>query len=119
MLAPVGKKPSLVLSRRALLSGPLGARSDAGIPQHGRRILGRGEGSVLSEWQDYITTDPEVLRGKPRLKGTRIPVGLVLGYLAAGKTAADILHEFPDLTPEQIAACLNFARDLCEFEVTA
>jgi uncharacterized protein (DUF433 family) len=61
-------------------------------------------------------SDPEILRGKPRLKGTRIPVGLVLGYLAAGKTAADIVAEFPDLTHEQIAACLDYARELAEFE---
>lgn len=70
-------------------------------------------------WKDYITSDPEVLRGKPRLKGTRIPVSLVLGYLAAGKTAEEIMVEFPDLTREQVAACLDFARDLAEFEVTA
>jgi len=61
-------------------------------------------------------SDPEILRGKPRIKGTRIPVGLVLGYLAAGRTSADIRTEFPDLTNEQIAACLDYARDLAEFE---
>jgi len=60
------------------------------------------------EWKQHIVSDPEILRGKPRIKGTRIPVGLVLGYLAAGKTSADILAEFPDLTNEQIAACLDF-----------
>jgi uncharacterized protein (DUF433 family) len=48
--------------------------------------------------------------------GTRIPVGLVLGHLAAGKTSAEILVEFPDLTIEQIAACLDYARELAEFE---
>jgi uncharacterized protein (DUF433 family) len=68
-------------------------------------------------WKDYITSDPEVIRGKPRLKGTRIAVSLVLGYLAAGKTAEEILAEFPDLTREQIAACLDYARDLAEFGV--
>jgi uncharacterized protein (DUF433 family) len=67
-------------------------------------------------WKQYIVSDPEILRGKPRIKGTRIPVGLVLGHLAAGKTAADILTEFPDLTSEQIAACLDYARELSEFE---
>jgi uncharacterized protein (DUF433 family) len=36
------------------------------------------------EWKDYVVCDPQVLGGKPRLKGTRIPVGVVLGYLAAG-----------------------------------
>ena len=62
------------------------------------------------EWKQHIVSDPEILRGKPRIKGTRIPVGLVLGYLAAGKTSADILAEFPDLTSERIAACLDYAR---------
>jgi uncharacterized protein (DUF433 family) len=62
-------------------------------------------------WKQHIASDPEILRGKPRIKGTRIPVGLVLGYLAAGgRTSADILAEFPDLTGEQIAACLDYAR---------
>jgi uncharacterized protein (DUF433 family) len=68
------------------------------------------------EWKRHIVSEPEILRGKPRLKGTRIPVGLVLGYLAAGKTAEDIIAELPDLTREQIAACLDYARDLAEFE---
>lgn len=68
------------------------------------------------QWKQHIVSDPGILRGKPRLKGTRIPVGLVLGYLAAGKTSADILADFPDLTPEQIAACLDYARELAEFE---
>ncbi len=67
-------------------------------------------------WKQYIVSDPEILRGKPRIKGTRIPVGLVLGYLATGKTSADIVAEFPDLTNEQIAACLDYARELAEFE---
>jgi len=67
-------------------------------------------------WKQYIVSDPEVLRGKPRLKGTRIPVGVVLGYLAAGKTAEEIIAEFPDLAREQIAACLDYARELAEFE---
>lgn len=68
------------------------------------------------EWKRYIVSEPEVLRGKPRLKGTRIPVGLVLGYPAAGKSFEEILREFPDLTREQIAACPDYARDLAEFE---
>ena len=58
------------------------------------------------DWKDYIAVDPKILSGKPRIKGTRIPAGLVLGYLAAGKTAEDIISEFPDLTREQIAACV-------------
>ena len=68
------------------------------------------------QWKDHIVSDPEILRGKPRLKGTRIPVGLVLGYLAAGKSAPEIRAEFPDITPEHIAACLDYARELAEFK---
>ena len=67
-------------------------------------------------WKNHIVSDPEILRGKPRLKGTRIPVGLVLGYLAAGKTVDEIVTEFPNLTHDQIAACLDYARGLAEFE---
>ena len=68
------------------------------------------------DWKNHIASDPEILRGKPRLKGTRIPEGLVLGYLAAGQTAEDLITEFPDLTRDQIAACLDYARELAEFE---
>jgi len=70
-----------------------------------------------TDWRDHIVSTPDVLRGKPRIKGSRIPVSLILGYLAAGSTFDDIISEFPDLTREQIAACLNYARDLSEFEV--
>lgn len=72
---------------------------------------------MQADWRDYIVSTPEVLRGKPRLNGTRIPVGLILGYLAAGNTFAEIIQEFPDLDAEQIAACLDYARELSEFEV--
>jgi len=68
------------------------------------------------QWKQHIVSDPEILRGKPRIKGTRIPVGLILGHLAAGKSFTDILAEFHDLTAEQIAACLDYARELAEFE---
>ena len=64
-------------------------------------------------------SDPAILRGRPRLKGTRIPVSLVLGYLAAGSSPEQIVAEFPDLTRDQIAACLDYARDLAEFAVEA
>jgi uncharacterized protein (DUF433 family) len=71
------------------------------------------------EWRDHIVSDPAILRGKPRLKGTRIPVSLVLGYLAAGSSPDQIMAEFADLSREQISACLDYARDLAEFAVEA
>ena len=44
------------------------------------------------DWKEYITSDPDILHGKPRLKGTRIAVSLVLGYLAAGRSADDTTY---------------------------
>ncbi|MEW5767473.1 MAG: DUF433 domain-containing protein [bacterium] len=72
---------------------------------------------MQADWRDYIVSTPDVLRGKPRIKGTRIPVGLILGYLAMGNSFEEIIAEFSDLTREQIAACLDYARELSEFEV--
>jgi uncharacterized protein (DUF433 family) len=69
------------------------------------------------DWREHIVSTTDVLHGKPRIKGTRIPVSLILGYLAAGQTAEEVLVEFPDLRKEQIAACLDYARALTEFEV--
>ncbi|HUT83928.1 MAG TPA: DUF433 domain-containing protein [Thermodesulfobacteriota bacterium] len=74
---------------------------------------------MKTDWKEWIMSTPDVLRGKPRIKGTRIPVSLILGYLAAGKTVEEIIREFPDLTRENITACLDYARDLAEFEVSA
>lgn len=70
-------------------------------------------------WREHIISTPDILRGKPRIKGTRIPVSLILGYLAAGNTYDEIIQEFSDLSKEQIAACLDYARDLSEFETVA
>jgi uncharacterized protein (DUF433 family) len=75
--------------------------------------------SNMIHWQDYIISTPDIIKGKPRLKGTRIPVSLILGYLAIGSTNEEIIAEFPDLSIEHILACLDFARDLSEFESVA
>ncbi len=73
----------------------------------------------MKQWPERIETDPQVLRGKPCIKGTRIPVALILGYLAAHRTAEQILQQYPDLTAADISACLEFARDLADFESVA
>ncbi|MDI6792304.1 MAG: DUF433 domain-containing protein [bacterium] len=74
---------------------------------------------MQADWRDYIVSTPDVLRGKPRVKGTRIPVSLILGYFAAGSSFEKIMEEFPDLTIKMVAACLDYARELSEFEVAA
>ena len=66
-------------------------------------------------WREHIESDPQILRGKPCIKGTRIPVALVLGYPADSRGPDAILREFPGLKAADVAACLNYARDLAEF----
>lgn len=60
---------------------------------------------------DRITIDPGKRFGKPCIRGLRIAVQDVLEYLASGMTEAEILTDFPELTFEDIRACLAFAAD--------
>ena len=61
------------------------------------------------KFEDRITVIPGVRSGKPCIKGTRITVYDVLEYLAGGMTEDQLLADFPDLTREDIRACLGFA----------
>lgn len=60
-------------------------------------------------WKDHISLDPEVLAGKPVVKGSRIAVELVVDLLAKGWSEADLLRSYPALTQEDIQACLQYA----------
>jgi uncharacterized protein (DUF433 family) len=62
-------------------------------------------------YQHIITIDPRVRSGKPTIRGLRITVYDVLSYLAAGMTTQEIIADFPDLTHEDIQACLSYAAD--------
>ena len=62
-------------------------------------------------WKDRITIDPEKRSGKPCIRDLRITVYDVLEYLASGMSEEEILKDFPDLTREDIRACLAFAAD--------
>lgn len=62
-------------------------------------------------YKDYITIEPDKRGGKPCIRGMRITVQDVLEYLASGMTEEEILDDFPDLTREDIQACLAFAAD--------
>lgn len=58
-----------------------------------------------------LTVDPSVRFGKPCVRGTRIAAGDVLGYLAAGMSADEILQDFPQLVRDDIRACLVYAAE--------
>jgi len=58
---------------------------------------------------ERITINPKQMGGLPCIRGLRIPVSTVIGQLAAGRTHAQVLSDFPDLEPEDIYAALEFA----------
>jgi uncharacterized protein (DUF433 family) len=62
-------------------------------------------------YRDIITIEPGKRSGKPCIRGTRMTVTDVLEYLAGGMTEEELLADFPDLTAEDIRACLAFAAD--------
>ena len=64
-----------------------------------------------------IEVNPNVMMGKPCVKGTRIPVYLLLQKMAAGETAEELLAAYPQLTPEDLRACLAYAAALAGEEV--
>jgi uncharacterized protein (DUF433 family) len=62
-------------------------------------------------YRDRIVLEPDVRFGKPAVRGTRITVGDVLSYLAGGMSEDEILTDFPQLSREDIRACLAYAAE--------
>ena len=63
------------------------------------------------DYRQIITLEPGKRNGKPCIRRMRITVYDVLGYLASGMTNSQIIEDFPELTEEDIQACLNYAAD--------
>jgi len=60
-------------------------------------------------WRERISIDPNVCHGKPCIKGTRIMVSIILDYLSAGESQEAILEAYPQLSPEDIRAVMEYA----------
>ncbi|MEK7560774.1 MAG: DUF433 domain-containing protein [Patescibacteria group bacterium] len=67
---------------------------------------------------EHITVDPAVRFGKPVIKGTRVPVNLIVGKIAGGMLSADVAREY-ELTTEQVRAALKYAAHLVAEEELA
>ncbi|WP_373059447.1 DUF433 domain-containing protein [Gemmatimonas sp.] len=67
--------------------------------------------ATVHDYHERVVLDPDVRFGKPVVRGTRITVGDVLGYLASGMTEDEVLADFPQLTRDDLRACLAFAAD--------
>lgn len=68
------------------------------------------------DWRDRVVSDPEILVGKPAIKGTRISVELIVGWLANGWTFEQVLESYPNITREDILAALAFAAERLQEE---
>ena len=68
-------------------------------------------------YSERIFIDPRIRHGKPCIKGTRIPVYLILDLLAGGSTEEQILDDYPDLQERDIKACIQYASDIAREEV--
>jgi uncharacterized protein (DUF433 family) len=60
-------------------------------------------------WRERISIDPRIHHGKPCIKGTRVPVSVIVGTVAEGYSWERIIESWPQLTPDDIKAALKFA----------
>ncbi len=67
-------------------------------------------------WEERIEINPEILVGKPVIKGTRLAVEFIIELLAKGWSEADIIRNYPGLTHEDIQACLGYASEILHAE---
>ena len=67
-------------------------------------------------WQERIVVDPQILVGKPVIRGTRLSVELIVDLLGQGWSEADVLRSYPKLTAEDIHACLKYASAVMQSE---
>lgn len=68
-------------------------------------------------WKDHIVIDPDVHHGDPCIRGTRIPVSTIVGSLADGMTADEVITAYPQLTTVEIQAALAYAAEVMRQEL--
>lgn len=70
----------------------------------------------MNKFTDRIISNPNICAGKPCIKGTRIPVHIILDLLASGESFEGIKKAYPNITDEDIKACLSYASALADEE---
>ena len=71
------------------------------------------------DWRERIVCTPGVVGGRPRIKGTRLAVSLILEFMSAGSSEAEILEAYPQLSADDVRACLRYASESLEPPVTS
>jgi uncharacterized protein (DUF433 family) len=75
-------------------------------------IATAGEYDATMNWREHIDRNPEVIGGKPKIKGTRIGVEHILERLGDGWTVEQLIESYPRITAEQIHACQAYAAEI-------
>jgi uncharacterized protein (DUF433 family) len=104
-------------SRTEKQSSPL----SSGLQRQARLGVSSGHPwkEALVRWQDYIAVDPTICHGKACIRGTRIPVAVVLANLAAGIQREELLRSYPGLSADAVQAALAYAAELAQERVVA
>lgn len=66
----------------------------------------------MKNWNNHIEMNPEILYGKPVIKGTRIPVDLLLEKMSFGQSIESVKEQYPDLINDDLYACMAYASSL-------
>ena len=74
-------------------------------------------GKLIMNWQTYINSNPNILLGKPVVKGTRLSVEFILGLFAEGWTETQVLESYPKLTSTSLQAVFAFAANCLQEDV--
>ncbi len=69
------------------------------------------------DWKDRVIMDPEIHHGDPCIKGTRIPVSILVGSIADGMTVDEVRAAYPQLSPDDVRAALAYAAEVLHREV--
>jgi uncharacterized protein (DUF433 family) len=93
-----------ILAKDARTRGQIANDRDTGI-------LFAGESPMNDQWRARITIEPGKRGGQPCIRGMRLTVQDVLEYLAGGMTVEEVLDDFPELTLDDVRACLAYAAD--------
>ncbi len=72
----------------------------------------------MKNWTNHIEANPNILYGKPVIKGTRIPVDVLLEKMSNGQKFQEIIQSYPDLKEDDLYACLAYASSLIKNEIS-
>ena len=82
------------------------------------RLESRVSGAIFPLMNPRIQINPKVCHGKPVIRGTRVLVSTILGALSGGDTVEMVLQDYPSVTAEDVAAALEFAGRLSDYQVS-